>query len=67
MYEIKGEKDTKMIGGEKMEQKPNHYDGSVQPEYSSNNKPNSKESFQITDEMRPSIGGNPYFFDINNE
>ena len=27
MYEIKGEKDTKMIGGESMERKPNHYDG----------------------------------------
>ena len=64
MNEIKGEKDTKMIGGEKMEQKPNHYDGSVPLEYSSNNEPNSNESFQITDEMRPNIGGNPYFFDV---
>lgn len=65
MYEIKGGKDTKMMGGEKMEKKPNHYDGSVQPEYISNNEPNSKESFQITDEIRPNIGGNPYFFDMN--
>ena len=48
-----------------MEQKPNHYDGSVQLDYGVNNEPNSNESFQITDEMRLNIGGNPYFFDVN--
>ena len=49
-----------------MVQKPNHYDGSVQLDYDVNNEPHSNESFQITDEMRPNIGGNPYFFDVNN-
>jgi hypothetical protein len=54
-----------MMGGEKMEQKPNHYDGSVQLDYVVNNESSSIESFEITDEMRPNIGGNPYFFDVN--
>ena len=48
-----------------MEQKPNHYDGSFQLDYSENNDLNSNESFQITDEMRMNMGGNPYFFEVN--
>ncbi|MEH7122681.1 hypothetical protein V7122_01390 [Bacillus sp. JJ1532] len=48
-----------------MEQKPNHYDGSFQLDYGANNELNSNESFQITDEMRLNMGGNPYFFDVN--
>ncbi|MFC7686632.1 hypothetical protein [Ureibacillus sp. GCM10028918] len=50
-----------------MEQKPNHYDGSVQFEDISNNEPNSNETFQITDEMRANIGGNPYFYTGNDK
>ncbi len=48
-----------------MEQKPKHYDGSVQLDYGANNESKLHESFQITDEMRLNIGGNPYFFDVN--
>lgn len=54
-----------MIGGEKMEQKPNHYDGSVSFDSVVNNESNSNETYQITDEMRMNIGGNPYLFDVN--
>lgn len=48
-----------------LDQKPNHYDGSVQLEDISTNEPNLNESFQITDEMRPNIGSNPYFYTVN--
>ncbi len=53
-----------MIGGVNMEQKPNHYDGSVSFDYAVNNESHSNEPYQITDEMRLNIGGNPYFFEI---
>jgi hypothetical protein len=47
-----------------MEQKPMHYDGSVQAN-AQNNEPILQESFVITDEMRKSIGRNPYSLDTN--
>lgn len=52
-----------MIGGVNMEQKPNHYDGSVSFDYVDES--HSNETDQITDEMRLNIGGNPYFFEVN--
>ncbi|MBU8878215.1 hypothetical protein BGM26_04305 [Bacillus sp. FJAT-29790] len=48
-----------------MDQKHNHYDGSVSFDYVVNIESNSNETSQITDEMRMSIGGNPYLFDVN--
>ncbi|MBA9026099.1 MULTISPECIES: hypothetical protein [Bacillaceae] len=48
-----------------MEQKPNHYDGSVSFDYAENDEAYSNELYQITDEMRLNIGGNPYFFDVS--
>jgi hypothetical protein len=53
-----------MIGGEKMDQKTNHYDGSVLFDYDVNNE-TKKQISHITDEIRLNIGGNPYFFDLN--
>lgn len=44
-----------------MEGKPLHYDGSVQNVQSSNEEAN--ESFQLTDEMRLNISGNPFTFE----
>ncbi|WP_196121179.1 hypothetical protein [Anaerobacillus alkaliphilus] len=42
-----------------MEGKPNHYDGSIQNNDTSN--ANSvNEPFTLTDEMRATISGNPY-------
>ncbi|WP_339149441.1 MULTISPECIES: hypothetical protein [unclassified Sutcliffiella] len=43
-----------------MEGKPNHYDGSVQADLKENVAGLGNESFEMTDEMRKSIGGNPY-------
>lgn len=47
-----------------MEGKPNHYDGSVQAEAKSNDL-NGNEPFQLTDEMRANISGNPFVIDNN--
>lgn len=44
-----------------MEERPLHYDGSVQNEQSANEETN--EPFKLTDEMRLNISGNPYTFD----
>ncbi|MGE8078797.1 hypothetical protein [Peribacillus loiseleuriae] len=48
-----------------MEKKPTHYDGSVSFDDVENSESYSNEPYQITDEMRLAIGGNPYFFDVN--
>lgn len=42
-----------------MEQKPGFYDGSAHSEQHANESADT-ESFQMTDEMRKSIGKNPY-------
>ncbi|MGG1400218.1 hypothetical protein ABE288_20700 [Bacillus salipaludis] len=47
-----------------MEQKPLHYDGSLQLD-SSLTESVVNEPFQMTDEMRVNIGRNPYSFDTN--
>ncbi|MEQ2528295.1 hypothetical protein WMO40_16535 [Bacillaceae bacterium CLA-AA-H227] len=44
-----------------MEEKPLHYDGSVQNVQSVNEEVN--ESVKITDEMRANISGNPFTFE----
>ncbi|WP_170209235.1 hypothetical protein [Robertmurraya kyonggiensis] len=41
-----------------MEERPLHYDGSVQNVQGANEEAN--ESFKLTDEMRLNISGNPY-------
>lgn len=43
-----------------MEQKPLHYDGSVQADYAESTAVNETEAFEITDEMRKNIAVNPY-------
>ncbi|WP_199478449.1 hypothetical protein [Peribacillus saganii] len=43
-----------------MEGKPIHYDGSAQNYQASTSETTGKEPFVLTDEMRKSIGGNPY-------
>ncbi|WP_205439620.1 hypothetical protein [Peribacillus alkalitolerans] len=43
-----------------MDQKPIHYDGSMQGNYEVKDEVTNQDSFQITDEMRKFIGGNPY-------
>ncbi|WP_282034602.1 hypothetical protein [Metabacillus indicus] len=47
-----------------MEQKPMHYDGSIQAE-NENASAAAAEDLQITDEMRKNIGFNPYFIEKN--
>ncbi|WP_155925630.1 hypothetical protein [Bacillus sp. UNC438CL73TsuS30] len=47
-----------------MEQKPLHYDGSLQLD-SSLSESVVNEPFQMTDEMRVNIGRNPYSVDTN--
>lgn len=47
-----------------MDQKPGHYDGSVQTN-AQNNEPTIQEYFTMTDEMRKNIGRNPYSLDTN--
>ncbi|WP_198530513.1 hypothetical protein [Bacillus sp. LL01] len=42
-----------------MEDKPNHYDGSVQADVKRNTGVDN-ESFVMTDDMRKNIGANPY-------
>ncbi|WP_173719808.1 hypothetical protein [Bacillus massilinigeriensis] len=49
-----------------MEGKPFYYDGSIQLDNQSNEYSSIiKESFQLTDEMRKSIGRNPYSIESN--
>ncbi|WP_162831758.1 hypothetical protein [Halalkalibacter akibai] len=48
-----------------MENKPNHYDGSLQKVESSVGE-TAIEPFKLTDEMRINISGNPYN-DVNND
>ncbi|WP_370222612.1 hypothetical protein [Cytobacillus sp.] len=43
-----------------MENKPFHYDGSVQMNYEKDDKANSSIPFELTDDMRKNIGTNPY-------
>jgi hypothetical protein len=47
-----------------MDQKPVHYDGSVQTN-AQNNEQTLQEAFVMTDEMRKSIGRNPYSIESN--
>lgn len=47
-----------------MDQKPQHYDGSLPFNYETANETNSTETVVMTDEMRKSIGGNPYTFNV---
>ncbi|WP_170289736.1 hypothetical protein [Cytobacillus depressus] len=49
-----------------MEQKPYHYDGSIQISYDTNDETQMNIPFEITDEMRKNIGGNPFSM-IENE
>ncbi|MCT8137781.1 hypothetical protein H1D32_08440 [Anaerobacillus sp. CMMVII] len=42
-----------------MEGKPNHYDGSIQHNNDAENHL-TEEPFQLTDEMRANLSGNPY-------
>lgn len=46
-----------------MSEKPQHYDGSIQNSESSNGNVTVNEPFQLTDEMRMNISGNPYTFE----
>ncbi|WP_216772759.1 hypothetical protein [Metabacillus halosaccharovorans] len=48
-----------------MNQKPLHYDGSSSTEVISTNEITENQVFEITDEMRKNIAGNPYAIDIN--
>ncbi|WP_243296507.1 hypothetical protein [Bacillus litorisediminis] len=43
-----------------MENKPLHYDGSIQSNHQLENEESSNEAFEITEEMRKNISGNPY-------
>lgn len=44
-----------------MENKPVHYDGSAHNDEQLKNEAYSNETFELTDEMRKNISGNPYF------
>lgn len=48
-----------------LENKPLHFDGSIQIEYISQDDSRLAEAFQMTDEMREHIGCNPYSLDSN--
>lgn len=48
-----------------MNQKPLHYDGSSSFELASTNEINENQEFEITDEIRKNIAGNPYVIHIN--
>jgi len=48
-----------------MENKPSHYDGSVQTGAGQGENQAAAEPFEITDEMRKNISGNPYFTESN--
>jgi hypothetical protein len=47
-----------------MEEKLTHYNGSFPINVGSNDESISNEPFVLTDEMRSSISGNPYTFEI---
>ncbi len=49
-----------------MTNKPIHYDGSIQNNETSASNSTVNEPFTLTDEMRASISGNPYFSENNN-
>jgi hypothetical protein len=49
-----------------MTNKPIHYDGSIQNNETSVSNSTVNEPFTLTDEMRASISGNPYFSENNN-
>lgn len=49
-----------------MTNKPIHYDGSIQNNETSTSNSTANEQFTLTDEMRSSISGNPYFSENNN-
>jgi hypothetical protein len=52
---------NKVCGGEvHMENKPLHYDGSVQNLQASTSDTTAIEPFKMTDEMRANVSGNPY-------
>lgn len=43
-----------------MENKPLHYDGSIQNINEVKSEASNNEAFELTDEMRKNISGNPY-------
>ncbi|WP_416825601.1 hypothetical protein [Ectobacillus polymachus] len=43
-----------------MEQKPIYFDGSIKIDFSTNNEITVTKSFEITDEIRRRMSGNPY-------
>jgi hypothetical protein len=43
-----------------MDSKPLHYDGSIQNVDAFESEANNNEAFELTDEMRINISGNPY-------
>jgi hypothetical protein len=47
-----------------MENKPPHYDGSIQNNNDFKSEANNSEVFELTDEMRKNISGNPYMSNI---
>ncbi|MEH6994741.1 hypothetical protein V7075_18850 [Neobacillus drentensis] len=49
-----------------MTNKPIHYDGSIQNNETSVSNSTVNEPFTLSDEMRASISGNPYFNENNN-
>lgn len=46
-----------------MEGKPIHYDGSIQSNSDLNQESMSNEPFELTEEIRSNISGNPYYYD----
>lgn len=48
-----------------MENKPNHYDGSLPVNSATNENSAQNDSFTVTDEMRANISGNPFFIESN--
>ena len=53
-----------MYGGDQMEKKPLHYDGSVHIDFMENSDSFNDEDLVITDEARKNIGINPYSLPI---
>ncbi|WP_379968910.1 hypothetical protein [Ectobacillus sp. sgz5001026] len=45
-----------------MEQNPLYFDGSIQIDYATNEELTETKSFEITDEIRSKMSGNPYTF-----
>jgi len=46
-----------------MNDKPNHYDGSMHQDAVTTSDSTYNESFTLTDEMRKNISGNPYLIE----